>query len=269
MTVSPDSVVLFLIDGMRPDGLRASTTPVMDRLVSYGASTFYARSVMPSITLPCITSLLHGTTPETHGVTTNTWSPASAMPPSLFSVIRSKERKTASIYNWPELRDLAPVGFVDTDICIDNSYDSGGAGDGIIAELAAESILREKFALTFVYLGHVDTVGHGYGYMSAEYLKAISAADASLGIVLEALGENTATIVLADHGGHDTGHGSDCDEDMLIPVILNGSGIPRGRTIDEDVCILDIAPTIANLLQIDCPVEWQGTPIVLSAGRQD
>jgi hypothetical protein len=39
MTVSPDSVVLFLIDGMRPDGLRASPTPVMDRLVSDGAKS--------------------------------------------------------------------------------------------------------------------------------------------------------------------------------------------------------------------------------------
>jgi predicted AlkP superfamily pyrophosphatase or phosphodiesterase len=257
----PDSIVLVLIDGMRPDGLRASSTPVMDRLIETGSSSFWARSVMPTVTLPCITSLFHSATAETHRVTGNVWTPASDMPHNLFSVVRCKERKTASICNWEELRDISPVGSLDTAIYIDNSYDSGGTGDRFIAKLAAEFIRREKYALTFVYLGHVDTVGHDTGYMSPEYLKAISAADASLGIVLKALDENTTIIVLADHGGHGKEHGSDCDEDMRIPVIASGPGIPRGCSIDGDVCILDVAPTIADLLQVKRPKEWLGRPI--------
>jgi hypothetical protein len=136
MSQCPDSVILFLIDGMRPDCLLTSSTPVMDRLVKSGASTFAARSVMPSVTLPCITSLFHSATPDTHGVATNKWTPTSHMPPSLFSVVRSKERRTASICNWEELRDLSPVGSLDTAIYIDNSYDSGGTGDRLIAELS-------------------------------------------------------------------------------------------------------------------------------------
>ena len=66
MNQYPDSVVLFVVDGMRPDGLRKSSTPVMNGLVRSGASTLNARTVMPSITLPCIASLFLGTTPDTH-----------------------------------------------------------------------------------------------------------------------------------------------------------------------------------------------------------
>lgn len=263
MNPYPNSVVLVLVDGMRPDGLRESSTPVMDGLIQSGSSSFRARSVMPTITLPCITSLFHSTTAEMHGITGNKWTPAADMPPSLFSVVRSKERKTASICNWEELRDLSPVGSLDMAVYIDNSYDAGGTGDRLIAKLAAESIRRERFTFTFVYLGHVDVAGHKYGYMSAEYLAAISAADASIGILLESLEKNTTTIVLADHGGHEKGHGSECDEDMLIPIMLNGPRIPRNSTIDYDVNLLDIAPTIASILQIPAPDAWLGTSMIL------
>ncbi len=256
------SVILFLIDGMRPDGLSLSNTPVIDKLIESGSSTFSARSVMPSVTLPCITSLFHAVTPETHGIDSNTWKPDAQRPTSLFSAVRSKERKTASICNWEELRDLAPVGSLDTAVYIDNSYDAEGAGDRRISEIAADAIQREHFTLTFVYLGHVDTVGHSKGYMSDEYLKAISIADSCVGAVLESAPENTAAVLLSDHGGHEKTHGADCDEDLLIPVVLKGPGIPAGHTIEHPVSIIDIAPTVMHLLGLDPPAEWAGTSIV-------
>ena len=73
--VPPDATkaVLFVVDGMRPDGLQRADTPVMDRLISSGVHTFAARTLMPSITLPCLASLFLSVDPAEHGVTTNTW----------------------------------------------------------------------------------------------------------------------------------------------------------------------------------------------------
>ena len=53
-------LVLFLVDGMRPDGMVQAQTPVIDRLRSEGAHTLTARTVMPSMTLPCHMSRFFG-----------------------------------------------------------------------------------------------------------------------------------------------------------------------------------------------------------------
>jgi hypothetical protein len=38
---------------------------------------------MPSVTLPCHTSMFRGVTPERHGITTNTWTPQVRPVPSI------------------------------------------------------------------------------------------------------------------------------------------------------------------------------------------
>jgi len=70
-----NSVVLFVIDGLRPDGLQQADAPHIDTFVSSGACTYAARAVMPSSTLPCHVSMCRGVPPERHGITTNTWVP--------------------------------------------------------------------------------------------------------------------------------------------------------------------------------------------------
>ena len=70
-----DLVVLFVLDGLRPDGLQQADTPNIGSVFADGAFTMEARTVMPSATLPCHTSMFRGVTPERHGITTNTWVP--------------------------------------------------------------------------------------------------------------------------------------------------------------------------------------------------
>src|SRR5437870_1630495 len=100
----PRRAVLILIDGMRPDGLQAAHTPAIDSLIARGAHTFSAQTVMPSITLPCHSSLFYGVHPERHGITTNTWHPFARPVPSLIDIMKQAlRRKTAMFYNWGEL----------------------------------------------------------------------------------------------------------------------------------------------------------------------
>ena len=68
-------LVLFVIDGMRPDGLQQTDTPHIDNVFQRGAYTCTARTVMPSVTLPAHTSMFRGVEPECHGIITSIWIP--------------------------------------------------------------------------------------------------------------------------------------------------------------------------------------------------
>src|SRR5688500_16008868 len=93
-------VVLCSIDGMRPDALLAANTPTMDRLARQGAFTGTARTVMPSSTLPCHTSMLRGVDTARHGITSNTFQPLVRPVPSLIDVAYDQGRTTGFFYNW-------------------------------------------------------------------------------------------------------------------------------------------------------------------------
>lgn len=58
-------VLLILSDGMRPDGLEGH--PAVARLMREGSYSLRARTVMPSVTLPCHMSLFHSVDPGRHG----------------------------------------------------------------------------------------------------------------------------------------------------------------------------------------------------------
>ena len=75
-------------------------------------------------------------------------------------------------------------------------------------------------------------------------------------VIEETAGEYTV-IVTADHGGHGRGHGSDLPEDMTIPMVFHGPAFAAGKEL-HGVSILDIAPTIADIMGIPAAREWEG-----------
>lgn len=263
----PSRLIVFSVDGMRPDGMLQADTPTMHRLMKTGATCLAARSVMPSITLPCHVSMFHGLDPEVHGVNTNGWEPYSCGPvPGIFEQVRDAGKHPASFYTWEELRDLSRPGTL-AHSCFKNIYyPSEKNVDLEIARLAAEYIVAARPDFTFVYLGLTDEVGHRYGWMSPEYLQAITTADQAIAHVLSCLEEagmadDTAYLLTSDHGGHGHGHGEDCPEDMTIPWVLNGPGIRKDVSLTGPVRIFDTAPTAAHLLGLTIPQEWQGRVI--------
>ncbi len=60
-------VILISIDGMRPDGLQQCGNPYLDELKKIASYTFNAKTVFPSITLPCHLLMFHSVPPERHG----------------------------------------------------------------------------------------------------------------------------------------------------------------------------------------------------------
>ncbi len=251
-------VLLFSLDGVRPDAIEQAETPAIDRLKREGAWTGRARTVMPSVTLPCHTSMLRGVPVERHGITSNRFQPLARPVPSLIDAAHAAGRHTGFFYNWEQLRDLAEPGSLDVAYFHRDCYSA--KGDQKIATVASEHLRSGALEFAFVYFGWPDECAHRNGWMSPEYLRAIENADQCLDRVLQAVPDLAGATVLvqSDHGGHDRSHGTDRDEDMLIPWLLWGAGVRRGTELEGEVRIFDTCPTLAHLLAIPSAPEWEG-----------
>jgi predicted AlkP superfamily pyrophosphatase or phosphodiesterase len=254
-------VILFSIDGLRPDGLRQAETPHLDRLMATGAYSLTARTVMPSVTLPCHVSLFLGVLPGRHGITTNTWTPPVRPVPGLIDEIFNAGLKTAAFFNWEELRDLARPGKLSASFYLNNSNLADGSGDTELTQLALGWLPQNLPDFTFIYLGDTDAAGHEFGWMTEPYFQCIQNADQCIGEILKVIPKNATIILTSDHGGHDQHHGTDSDDDMRIPILLNGPGIPANYEIQIPLQITDIAPTILRHFGLPIPAEWVGRPI--------
>ncbi|MCE5264526.1 MAG: alkaline phosphatase family protein [Deltaproteobacteria bacterium] len=253
--------VLFLVDGMRPDGLQAAETPFLDRLIGQGAHTYQARTVMPSTTLTCHTSLFFSIPPETHGILDNVWKPFARDNHGLFQLLREAGLTAATFFNWEQLRDLWQPGSLAASLFLKDAPGDDGRTDRELSSLAFSWLSSHDWAFAFVYLHNTDKAGHASGWMSAAYLEAISNADRCIESICGSLPEDALVIVAADHGGHDHTHHTDLEEDMTVPLILRGPGIPKNLEIPGKVGIMDIAPTVARFLGLAWPDAWQGRAI--------
>jgi predicted AlkP superfamily pyrophosphatase or phosphodiesterase len=268
-----ERAILIVIDGLRPDALQLGHTPNMDALIENGACSFQAQTIMPSITLPTHMSMFYSVPSDRHGVITNTYQPSTEPIIGLMELAHQHKLLTSAIYSWEPLRDLWRHNHVDLGYFL-NLYSSATRDfDYEIARAAADLIPSERLELSFVYLGMVDEIAHKVGWMSAEYMQAVQRADAAVGLLVERLRDenllaSTVILIQADHGGHEHRHGEDIPEDMTIPWILVGPGVQRGCRLTGPVSILDTAPTLAHLLRLPIPPEWQGQ-VVFEALLQD
>ena len=249
-------VIFCMLDGVRPDAITTAHCPTLRRLIDHGSSTMQAQSVMPSITLPCHMSIFHSVPPTRHGITANLYQPMARPLPGLVEAARAAGKRSAFVYNWEPLRDLSRPEM----LAYSYFYEIPHAphADQAVADEAARVIATGDFDFVFVYFGSVDLAGHGYGWMSPEYLGQLERVDASLGQVVAAMPADASLITQADHGGHERGHGTAIPEDMTIPWIAVGSTIRQGYTIAAPVSLLDTAPTILHLLDVPQPEAWEG-----------
>jgi len=252
------TLILISIDGLRPDAIDAAGCQNIQELIETGSFTLQARTVMPSVTLPCHTSMFRGADVERHGITTNTFIPLARPVPSVIDVANDSELNCGMFYNWGPLRDLAGPESLKA------SYFERDAhrpeGDRRVMAHAARYIPELRLDFSFVYFGWTDECGHMHGWMSPEYLDAVKNADECVGELLAEVrrqGMDPWVLLLSDHGGHGRSHGTDCDEDMTIPWILNGPGI-RHQELGFPVSIIDTCTTIAELLGLKRHMYWEG-----------
>lgn len=253
-------VILISIDGMRPDGLLECGNPFVVEMLKLGSYALDAKTVYPSVTLPCHMSLFHSVAPQRHGMTTNLYMPQVHPINGLFEQIKLFGGVSAMYYGWEPLRDVSRPGSLKYASYV-NSYAAENT-DAELTDLALERIRQSSPDFVFLYMVETDEKGgHDNGWMTQEYLRRISAAIDNVKRVWEETREDYTIIVTADHGGHERCHGTEMPEDMTIPQIYIGPDFEPGCKLDN-VSILDTAPTIAKLMQIPCAPEWEGKALL-------
>jgi len=80
------------------------------------------------------------------------------------------------------------------------------------------------------------------------------------------LSDTTLLVVTSDHGEQFgehffAGHGFDAhDEALLVPLVMRAPGlVAAGRVVEEQVGLIDLVPTLLDLLGLDPPSDLQGT----------
>ena len=255
-----NKVLLISIDGMRPDGLQQCGNPYLKELEKISAYTYSGSSVFPSVTLPCHFSMTHSVTPQRHGILTNTYVPQVRPIRGLFEVIKDNKGKSAFFYGWEPLRDIALPGKIRF-ATYRNAYEVEHSDVELTDE--CEKIM-DRFHPDFVFLYMVETDekgGHDNGWMSDAYKGYISIAIDNVKRMVEKFGSEYRIIIMADHGGHDRCHGTDAPEDMTVPLFFIGDEFKKGE-IKAPVSLIDIAPTIVDLLGISPDEDWEGRSVI-------
>ncbi len=258
----PNKILLALVDGMRPDAVTAANHSVANEFLANSLYTLSARTVMPSVTLPCHMSLFHSVPPDRHGILSNTYTPQVRPIDGLCERLSAAGKKCAFYYNWDELRDLTRPGSLADSVMFSGYKHGQEVSNKLVADAALCAVTDSAPDFMFVYLGWVDEAGHQNGWLSDEYMRALRSSWDDLGrLAGAALPLGYTMFVTADHGGHGRSHGSDCDEDMTIPLFIRGEGIPAGE-LAPGANIIDIAPTITKLMDASPAPEWEGKPLV-------
>lgn len=254
-------VVIISIDGLRPDAIEQTDTPTLDALQAQGAYQPAAQAVLPSVTLVNHASMLSGLSPAKHGIYWNSNQPdlGKIKGPTLFSVAHEAGLSSTMVVGKPKLEHLVLPGSVD------NFVYAGFTDRQVVIE--AMDVIRERMPdLLFIHLPDVDSAGHSVGWMSPGQLLAVSLTDRLIGEVIAALEAqgylaDTLLIISADHGGSGFRHGSDSPEDMTIPWLAVGPGVPAGVTLTSPIVTYDTAATALYALRIPIPAEWDGQPV--------
>jgi predicted AlkP superfamily pyrophosphatase or phosphodiesterase len=252
-----ENVLLILVDGMRPDALAACGHPFIEELKASASYTLHARTVMPSVTLPCHMSLFHSVPPQRHGVLDNVYTPQVRPIAGLFEQLHAYQRTCGMFYNWEQLRDVSRPDSLACSCLISGSAHTYEASNEMLTDQAIAYIQKHEPGFAFLYLGLVDEIGHRHGWMSDAYIASVHASWSCIERIVRALPPEYAVLVTADHGGHDRTHGTEMPEDMTIPLFIKSRSFAPATEIGQ-ASILDLAPTIAKLSGVPANKDWEG-----------
>jgi hypothetical protein len=246
-------LVIVSIDGLRPDSLSASGAATLLGLAARGTFTWTARTVSPSTTVPSHVSMLSGYPPSFHRITWDDWRPEKGYSPvpTILQHARAAGFRTSLVVGKEKLKILAIPG--------STVFYMAGDTDGVAAQAVAE--IQSGVDVIVVHFPEVDLTGHSLGWMSRPYLDAVCETDRALGRIVDALGEQTTLIVTADHGGNGRDHSAGMSQDVLIPWVMVGPGVARGRVLTRTVKTVDTAATAARVLGLSLPPDAEGRAV--------
>jgi arylsulfatase A-like enzyme len=116
---------------------------------------------------------------------------------------------------------------------------------------------------------YTDLDDRGHRVMRATYYAMVDLIDEQVGRLLDALdrtGQRDETLVVftSDHGELCGDHGMYTkgpffyEPSVRVPLLVDGPGVASGRTVDDLVGLIDLAPTLLDTAGLDRPPGMQG-----------
>jgi choline-sulfatase len=291
MAAPQPNLVLITVDTLRADhlgcyGYKSIQTPNMDRLASEGVRFETVVSQVP-LTLPSHCTIMTGTYPVFHGVRDNVGYRLPESKTTLAAMLKNQHYQTAAFVGAYVLNAKFGLnqGFDHYDDKIDGTSRSGPAVNlNEVERPAGEVISRAMGWLSeqprspfFIWI-HLYDPHDPYQppspfsdqYKAKPYDGEIAYADRELGRFMELLKEagyydNTLVVLTGDHGESfgehkEWTHGYFIyDTTILVPLIIKPvkKGMV-GRVVAEQVSLVDVAPTILQLMDLPRPTVLQG-----------
>src|SRR5208282_2683882 len=287
---SKPNLVLITMDSMRADrmgflGAKGALTPNLDRLATEKESIVFehAYAQAPASVVSHAT-VLSGAYPQSTGMSEigGTLSPSLLYLPEL---LKTQAYGTAAFVGSI---DLDPVnglaqGFDRGFQTYDAGFRPAIPGDALppVTERGGDQVAARAIAWLdhnaqpqfFLWVHIADVRAPG-----ASYNSAIAAADTDIGKLISALQqrkiyENTAVIVVADHGESLGAHGEDAhgvflyDETIHVPLLVKLPQVqpaakPTVSHVAAKVRLVDIAPTMLEIAAIPVPSQMLGQSLL-------
>jgi len=262
---SPKRVVLVVIDGLRPDAIKAldpARAPHLAYLINHGASTMNARTDLRSTeTLPNIVSILTGRpvadTAAAHKYLINAYTGYSIHDyidqyvDSVFDVTHeagrrasffaSKDKLGVFVKSYNSSRFVGERLKSGQDPARIQSYVITYYDDKKTLLSFLNELVYQDSSFMFLHLAGPDRVGHREGWdvrTDSAYMKEVERMDGFLGEILKTvkkyrrLRNKVYLIVTTDHGGNGNVHSDIYDRlNYTIPFIVWGPDIARGADL--------------------------------------
>jgi arylsulfatase A-like enzyme/Flp pilus assembly protein TadD len=289
------NVLLITIDTLRPDRLSCYSTeylktPNIDALAERGVLFERAFAHTP-ITLPSHANILLGTTPLYHGVHDNGKFRVQENFFTLAEYLKTKGYSTAAFIGAFSLDSRFGLnqGF---DV-YDESYPSRSSVIFVPAERKAEDVIKPALSwleeqnskwFAWIHLWDPHTLYQppepfATKYKDDPYSGEVAYVDSELKKIFDFLEnenimDSTLIIFTGDHGESLGEHGELAhtyfayNSTLWVPLIITGPGIEKSRN-KENVCHVDIFPTLCEILEMDPPSFLQGVSLLpLMEGKQ-
>ena len=132
---------------------------------------------------------------------------------------------------------------------------------------------KKLFKYVGVHINPKDISEEEFELIIDLYDAGIRYTDEAIGFFLKeitkiGLLDNTLVIVTADHGEEflehgDVAHGPKLYDELLhVPLIFYAPGLGEGMVINDLVSLIDLAPTIGDILNIGKPEKWIGESLL-------
>jgi choline-sulfatase len=274
------SVVLITIDTLRADhvgayGYARARTPALDRLAKSGAAFDRAYAAAP-ITLPSHASLLTGRYPPGHGARDNGMR-VSAEVTTLATVLRGRGLKTAAFVAAFPLDHQFGLGrgFDVYGDRLPRAPNGQPANERPAADVVNDAIAwlqstipsatpnpqSALFLWVHLFEPHAPYGDPSSGRSAIErYDDEIATADREIGRLLDALApvrRDTLVVAAGDHGEAFGEHGEFAhsifvyDTTLRVPLVMSGPGIVAGTRVPTAVSLVDVAPTVLDMMRGD------------------